>query len=243
MKTLINHLLTPVFYFFFGLWLVLFHPIQMVAYTLFGRKVHQKVVVVLNWLLVNSLRLLGTKISYTSVEALEIDRPKIFLANHSSLHDITGIYAYFGKYNPVFVSKLSLAKGIPSVSYNLRKSGAALINRKDRKQSISEIIRLGNFVNENKFAAVIFPEGTRRPGLQAFKIGGLNALLKKIPDALVVPIAIKGTADLSSNRKSYPLNTFQSISWNMLKPIDTEGKDNQTILDEVYEVIKRELDK
>jgi 1-acyl-sn-glycerol-3-phosphate acyltransferase len=36
-----------------------------------------------------------------------------------------------------------LGKGIPSVSFNLRHGGSALIDRKDSKQAIPEIIKLG----------------------------------------------------------------------------------------------------
>lgn len=243
MKTIFNHLLTPIFYFLFGFWLVTFHPFQVLAYILFGRSAQQKVVVALNYLLVNSLRVLGTSIQVNYEDNLPEGRPMIFLANHSSLHDITGMYGLLGKHNLVFVSKESLAKGIPSVSFNLRKSGAAIINRGDRKQAIAEILRLGSFINENKLTAVIFPEGTRRPGLQQFKVGGVNALTKKSPHALIVPIAIKGTAKLYLSRKAYPLNTFQKISWNVLKPIEQNGQPNEEILEQAYNQIKEVLDR
>jgi 1-acyl-sn-glycerol-3-phosphate acyltransferase len=41
-----------------------------------------------------------------------------------------------------FVSKKELGKGIPSVSYNLRHGGSALIDRKDPKQAIPEIKKI-----------------------------------------------------------------------------------------------------
>lgn len=242
MKTILNYILSPIFYFVFGLSLVLFHPFQILIYNVFGKNAQQKSIFFLNRCLVNSLRLLGTRIKVNINKNLPVDRPKIFLANHSSLHDIPGLYAYLGKYNPIFVSKMSLAKGIPSVSYNLVKSGAALIDRSDRKQAIEEIIRLGNLIHETNRSAVLFPEGTRRPGLQMFKEGGLNALLKKAPNALVVPIVIRGTADLYVNRKAFPLNTFQKISWKMLDPIEPGDKTSRQILDESYNQIKNALE-
>ena len=242
MKTILNHILTPIFYSLFGFWLVIFHPIQILAYNFFGRTAQQQVVYFLNKILVNCLHVLGTSIKVTYKTELPTDRPMIFLANHSSLHDITGLYGLFGKHKLVFVSKRSLAKGIPSVSYNLRKSGAAIIDRGDRKQAISEILKLGTFINDNSYTAVIFPEGTRRPGLQPFKIGGLNALTKKSPKALIVPLAIKGTANLYVNRKAYPLNTFQSLSWNVLEPIEQGDKTNEEILQMAYDQINEVLE-
>jgi 1-acyl-sn-glycerol-3-phosphate acyltransferase len=46
-------------------------------------------------------------------------------------------------------------KRIPSVSFNLRHGGSA-IDRKDSKQAIPEIIKLGEYIEKNKRAAVIF---------------------------------------------------------------------------------------
>jgi len=242
MKTIVNHILTPIFYIFFGLWLVIFHPIQVVTYYVFGRSAQQNVVVVLNILLINSLRILGTRISVNYNSKLPKGRPMIFLANHSSLHDITGLYGLLGKHKLVFVSKKSLAKGIPSVSFNLRKSGAAVIDRKDRNQAVTQILKLGSFINKNNLTAVIFPEGTRRPGLQPFKVGGLNALTKRSPNALIVPIAIQGTGDLYLNRKAYPLNTFQKISWNILDPIEQDNLTNKELIQLAYDQIKAKLE-
>ena len=43
------------------------------------------------------------------------------------------------KWHPKFISKKELGKGIPSVSYNLKYGGSALIDRKDPKQALPEI--------------------------------------------------------------------------------------------------------
>src|SRR3546814_4689000 len=52
-----------------------------------------------------------------------------------------------------------LAKGIPSISFNLRHGGAANIDRKDPKQSIAEILKLANNMKTKNWSAFIFPEG------------------------------------------------------------------------------------
>ena len=174
----------------------------------------------MSFFLYNSLRVLGTKIKFINNQNLDLNTTYIFVANHQSLHDIPAIYWNMRGHHPVFVSKKELAKGIPSVSFNLRKSGAALINRSDRSQALKEILKMGEFVNQNKFSAVIFPEGTRRgDGIKDFKSGGMAALLKKCPDALVVPISIKGTRELQIG-KSYPLKSFCNLEWEVLQPID-----------------------
>ena len=220
MRLLISHLLTPLQYLSFVTILLVFHPIQWVVYHTLGDMAHRKVVYFMNGCLSMSLAILFYRRTFTNEYDLPTDRPIIFLANHNSLHDIPTLYYNLRKYNPVFVSKLSLAKGLPSVSFNLRKSGAALIDRGDRMQAMKEILRLGAMIHERNFSAVIFPEGTRRgKNLKPFKPGGVSALLKKAPNALVVPIAITGTYDINEGH-SYPLNVFLSLKWTVLKPIE-----------------------
>jgi len=142
------------------------------------------------------------------------------------------------KYHPVFVSKLSLSKGLPSVSYNLRKSGAALIDRGDRLQALKEIMRLGIMIHERNFSAVIFPEGTRKgKELKPFKPGGISALLKKAPNALIIPVAIKGTMDINLHKK-YPLNIFKKLEWHVLDGIEPAGLTVDELMHEAREAIK-----
>ena len=69
--------------------------------------------------------------------------PLIIVSNHQSMNDIPPIIWYMRKYHPKFVSKIELGKGIPSVSYNLRHGGSALIDRKDSKQALVAIARFG----------------------------------------------------------------------------------------------------
>ena len=67
------------------------------------------------------------------------------------------------------------------MSYNLRHSGAALINRDDAKQALTEIGRLGLLIDATNTSAVIFPEGTRSVTgeMKAFNAAGIKLLLKK----------------------------------------------------------------
>ncbi|HAO50063.1 MAG TPA: 1-acyl-sn-glycerol-3-phosphate acyltransferase, partial [Runella sp.] len=161
MKKIIDYVLGSLYLLYFGLVLVIFHPIQMVCFHLFGRRVHQKSVHVLNGFLLHGLYILGTRLGFQAKATLPTDRPVIFIANHQSMFDIVGMIWFLRKNFPLFVSKKELAKGIPSISYNLQKSGAALIDRQDGKQAIMEIARLAKLIEETKFSAAIFPEGTR----------------------------------------------------------------------------------
>ena len=189
----------------------------------------------MNFFLVRCTNLLGTTYTFENRDLIPTNVPLIFVSNHQSMFDIPGIVWYLRKYTPLFISKKELAKGIPSISYNLRVGKAALIDRKDHKQSIAEIIRFANYIKENNFSGVIFPEGTRsRTGeLKPFAVGGIATLLKKCPDALVVPVAIQNSCKFLP-KGFFPATSFTHISWTTLKPIDTANKSYEEITQEAH---------
>ena len=93
---------------------------------------------------------------------------------------------------PKYVSKRELARWIPSISYNLRRGGNAIIDRSDRAQATAEIRALGERAQARGVSVVIYPEGTRaRAGaLGRFRPAGALALLEAAPDVEIVPVAI-----------------------------------------------------
>jgi len=84
---------------------------------------------------------------------------------------------------------------IPSISYNLRRGGNALIDRADRAQAVEAIRALGERAQTRGVSVVIYPEGTRsRSGeLKPFKPAGVITLLQAAPALEVVPITIDGS--------------------------------------------------
>ena len=92
----------------------------------------------MNFCLVKNLLLLGIRVKVNNQYNLPENTTLIFVSNHQSLFDISPVSWYFRKYNPKFVSKQELGKGIPSVSYNLRNGGAVLLERSNGKQAIVE---------------------------------------------------------------------------------------------------------
>ncbi|MEX6688585.1 lysophospholipid acyltransferase family protein [Danxiaibacter flavus] len=242
MKKILGYILTPIFYIVFGLLLCVFHVLQVIALRIFGRTAHKKIVDVLNFCLLYSLCILGTHISVRYKVTLPVDKPIIFIANHQSMYDVPGIIWFLRNNYPKFVSKIELIKGIPSISYNLRHSGAALINRKDSRQAITEISNLGKLINANNYSAVIFPEGTRSKDgtIKRFAAGGITTLLKKAPDALVVPIAINDIWKLNRWGK-FPMSVGERISWTVLPAIETNGKEREAVAAEAEDAIRAAL--
>ncbi|WP_247231880.1 1-acyl-sn-glycerol-3-phosphate acyltransferase [Telluribacter sp. SYSU D00476] len=244
MKKVLDYLLSCIYLLYFGLQLLIFHVYQVVAYNLFGKKAHKKSVDHFNFMLTYGLYLTGASIKFEKRTQLPTDRPIIFTPNHQSTFDIPAIIWFLRRYRPLFVSKIELAKGIPGISYNLRKSGAALINRKDGKQAIMEIARLGKHIQENNYSAVIFPEGTRTASgqMRPFAAGGLAALLKKAPNALVVPIAIQGTGRFNPTKGVFPLVSFTKLSWTVLPGIEPAGKKPEEVAQMAQDAIQQVLD-
>ncbi|WP_031527515.1 lysophospholipid acyltransferase family protein [Dyadobacter crusticola] len=242
MKKILDYLLSVVYLIHFGVTLLLFHVIQVIAFNIFGPKAHRTSVEWLNFSLGFGLYLTGARLTLQTRTTLPENRPIIFVANHQSSFDIAAIYWYLRKYRPRFVSKIELANGVPSISYNLRKSGAALIDRKDGKQSITEIARLGRLIQEEKSSAIIFPEGTRTASgiMRPFVSGGVATLLKRAPDALIVPVAIDGTGAFNP-KGIFPLKSFAQLSWTVLPGIEPAGRKVEEVLAEAQEEIRKTI--
>ena len=195
----------------------------------------------LQFSLMRCANILGTRFSFKNSHNIDTNRPLIIVANHQSLHDIYPITWYMRKHSPKFISKIELGKGIPSVSYNLRHGGAALIDRKNPRQSLPALIKFGEYIEKNKYAAVIFPEGTRSINGEPkkFQTKGLEILFKKIPSALVVPISINNSWKTLSYGK-FPLGLGTHITFTVHKPLKVSTFANKQDLIETVEAIIKE---
>lgn len=242
MNKFLGYIFSPLFYFFFLLWLIIFQPIQWICYKLFGYKAHKASVDALNFFLTYTQLLLGSSIKFTNEQDLPLDKPKIFISNHQSMYDIPALIYFLRKHHVKFISKIELTKGIPSISFNLKYGGGANIDRKDSKQAIGEILKLSNRMKENNWSAMIFAEGTRAKDgqLKKFQVGGIATMLKKVPEAMIVPIVIVNSWKLV-RYGSYPLSFGEKLSWTVLPPIDKQGKAAEEIVQEAEDNIRAYL--
>ncbi len=157
------------------------------------------------------------------------------------MHDIPPIIWFMRKHHPKFVSKMELGKGIPSVSYNLRHGGSVLINRKDSRQSITQIAKLGSYIEETNRSAVIFPEGTRsKTGVpKKFHTTGLKMLMKKAPSALIVPISINNSWKMLKYGK-FPYGLGNHITIEVHKPMEITNNIDD-LIEEVEHTITQHI--
>lgn len=242
MNKFFGYIFSPLFYLFFLLTLVIFQPIQWVCYRLFGYQAHKASVDALNFFLTYCDLFMGSSVTFINEQDIPVDQPKIFVANHQSMYDIPGLIWFLRKHHIKFISKIELTKGIPSISFNLKYGGGANIDRKDSKQAVGEIILLGNRMKEKNWSAMIFPEGTRSKdgNLKPFHVGGIATLLKKVPNALIVPIAIENSWKLVQYG-TFPLSFGEKIRWTVLKPIDSTGKNPEEVTEEAEKAIRQKL--
>jgi len=167
----------------------------------------------------------------------------VFLANHQSMFDIPIIGALLFSNYPKYVSKKELSRGIPSISYNLRRGGNALIDRSDRTQAERAIHDLGVCAERRGVSVVIYPEGTRARagGLGPFKRAGTFALLAAAPDLDVVPVVIDGSWKLLT-RNLFPVPFGVRIRVRFADPIRRSGPgDAEAIFDRTRREIESTL--
>jgi 1-acyl-sn-glycerol-3-phosphate acyltransferase len=239
---ILSYLLSPIFAFVFFLLLFIFHPLQWIGFNVFGYKGHKFIVDSMNWFLVKSLLVLAIPVKVENEHELPMDTTLIFVSNHQGIFDIPPIISSFRKHHPKFVSKIELGKGIPSISYNLRKGGAALIDREDSKQAIATLANFAKRINKNKWGAVIFPEGTRsRNGTpKSFASSGLKIITKYNKEGYVVPLTINNSWKVFKYGK-FPFGFGSPITITTHKPIKISSLPFEELLQKTEKIIKEHI--
>lgn len=237
---LLDWILTIPFLAAFGATLLVFDPLQRVA-RLFGQRPHEIVVGALQATLVGVFHIAGTRLVVERAPELRPRTGYLLIANHQSMFDIPILGALLFTNYPKYVSKKELARWIPSISYNLRRGGNAVIDRADREQAVTAIRTLGEQARRG-VSVVIYPEGTRsRAGeLRAFKPAGALALLEAAPDLSVVPVTIdESWRLLSHNLLPVPFGTRVRVR--IGAPLAREGATGPELLERARKEIEATL--
>jgi len=240
MKKLLAYPLSIIHYLLFGFFICLFHPIQWFCLNVFGYSVHKKSVDLLNYFLLRTLTVLGTRVDFSCKTKIPEGVPLIIVSNHQSANDIAPISWYFRKYHPKFVSKKELGSKIPSVSFNLRNGGSVLIDREDPKQALTALAKFGKELEKNNWAGVIFPEGTRSKdgNPKKFSINGLKIICKYAPSAYIVPLTINNSWKLVANG-AFPLGIGVHLTLKVHEPIAVKSMEFDDLFQKVEETIKK----
>jgi 1-acyl-sn-glycerol-3-phosphate acyltransferase len=238
MQKIVSFPLSLIAYFLFLFFICLFHPIQWIAFNLFGYQAHKKSVDYLNFFLLQILYVTFSNFNVENREIIPKGKPLIIVSNHQGWYDIIGIAWFLRQFHPKFVSKIELGKGIPSVSYNLNHGGSVLIDRKDPKQALPALKKMSEYIEANCRSAVIFPEGTRtkdgKP--KTFAANGLKILCKYAPNAYVVPVTINNSWKVF-RYGSFPLGTGNNLKFTVHPPIKVSECDFITLFERTEQAI------
>lgn len=240
LNKIISYPLSVIHYICFAICLLVFHPIQWFLFNVFGYKAHKKSVDVLNWFLIRCLNILGSNFSAEMNSNLPAGVPVVIVSNHQSMWDIPPVVWYFRKYHPKFISKKSLGKGVPSVSYNLRHGGSILIDRKNKEESIEKIEKFAQYLVDNNRAGVIFAEGTRSRSneIKDFKRGGLETLFANMRTGYVIPVSIKDSWKLQ-RWGMFPIQFGVNAKIIAHPAIKIESLGTAELIDKVEETIRK----
>lgn len=244
MKKIFAYILSPITIFLAIVFLCIFDLVQRVCLVMFGYSAHKKSVDVLNWLLLKCAHISGATFRAKGQDKLPLNEPIVLVSNHQSLYDIVCIVWFLRRVHPKFISKIELAKNIPSVSYNLRKGGSVAIDRKDPRQAIPQIKKIAEYIEKNKRAATIFPEGTRsRTGqLKPFSKTGLQVLYKHAPNAYFVPITINNSWKILP-KGLFPLGLGARVSVEVHEPFKVSEYSFEEIFEKTHQAIASGLKK
>lgn len=243
MKKIISYPLSVIHYFLYALFLNIFHPIQWLCIHIFKGNSHRKSVEILNFFLVNILRITGNKVSFKFKTQLPENVPIIFACNHQSVYDIPPLIYFLKKFNPKFVGKKELDNHTPSIAINLKNNGSVLIDRNNPKEAIAKLSDFGKFLSKNNYTGVIFPEGTRsRNGLlKPFKTTGLKTLMKNMPNGYIVPITINNSWKMVQNG-AFPLEIGCKVNFIVHQPIKIVYSQADALIEEVRQIIEQDLE-
>ena len=238
MKKILSYPLSVLAYLWFMFFICLFHPIQWICYNILGYHAHKKSVDWLSFFTTHTLLFLFSKANIENKELIPEGQPLIFVANHQGVFDIVAMGWLLRKFHIKYVSKIELGKGIPSISYNLNHGGSVLIDRKDPKQALPALKKMGEYIESTHRSVVIYPEGTRtRDGKpKPFAASGLKILCKYAPSAFVVPVTINNSWKIF-RYGTFPLGIGNKVTFSVHQPIKVSECDFNTLFERTEKVI------
>ncbi len=149
-----------------------------------------------------ALAMSGSEIIVHGKENVPTDQGVLFVANHSSFCDIPVLYANT-PHGCGFIAKDDLEK-VPLMNRYAKFLNSEFLDRDDVRQGM-EVIKAAAESVKKGFSVAIFPEGTRGQGDEPLEFKEASLRIAVNAKSLVVPVAIKGTADMMENHHKFRL--------------------------------------
>ena len=172
---------------------------------------------------------------YTTYSKL---KPAMYVANHSSWMDIPFVARVFGWLNYKIIAKAELNK-VPILGRAIQVAGHVTLDRTNRRSQMvayrSGVQYLRDGVN-----LVTFPEGTRSKNsrMGSFKKGAFK--MAQAVGATVVPMSIQYADKVQPLDYAFPAKASRFRPRAVIKigkPITTDGKKDEELLEEVWGAI------
>lgn len=182
-----------------------------------------------------ALRIAGAKLEVEGGEAIDWNRPHVFLMNHQSAADIPA--AFVAIRCPLrFIAKRELAK-VPFLGWYMWATGMIFVERDRSAEAVASIRQAGDRIRAGA-SILAYPEGKRsRTGrIQPFKKGAfVVAIESQVP---VVPVAIAGANEVlpADGLRIRPGTIRVKIG----RPIPTAGL-NRAHRDEILHRVRNEI--
>ncbi len=192
--------------------------------------------------IMRAFSLTGARVQVEGREHVVPGRRYVIVANHQGFSDVIVLSTVLAELTPRYVAKRELAHGWPSISYMLRASGSAIIDRKQPSAAIPEIERLGRDAKRQGWTVAIFPEGTRaKDGIpRNWKSRGIAALLRTTSPCEVLPISLTGGHELFAHA-GLPFKAGVTLGVKIHPPVaapdELEGEGFEAWLDQTRETV------
>lgn len=162
-------------------------------------------------------RILGVKVVCRKPAGDLFREPSVLIMNHQAAFDIL-LNSDFLPGNCVVIAKRSILL-IPVFGWFFYLAGNLLINRKDRRQSLSQLAVAEEAMMKQRYCVWIFPEGTRTHGREMgrFKKGAFHLAVKT--QAPLVPIV----SSSYYGRLNFNRWNAGTVIVEVLPPIPTRG--------------------
>jgi len=181
----------------------------------------------------------GIRLEVQGGEKVRTDRACVYMSNHQSHLDIPVLFCALPPVTMRAVAKKELFR-VPLFGTAMRAAGVVEVDRADRERAIASLQGAAAAIADG-VSMWIAPEGTRsRTGeLGRLKKGGFHLAIDT--GAPIVPVAISGT------RRALPaggrsIRTGMPVRVVIGAPIETTGRDLQSLMDEVESFLAAHVD-
>jgi 1-acyl-sn-glycerol-3-phosphate acyltransferase len=189
----------------------------------------------------DNLWLSRARVEIEGLENVNPQKPHVYVANHSGLHDILSLAAHL-PFQFRWVAKKSLFR-VPFMGWHMRRSGYIPVDRDHPREAVKSINEAAKVIRGGVHA-IAFPEGTRSRTGELGKFHGGAVALALRAGVPVIPIVIEGSYRVIMP-KTLQVNPGTIIRIKIGEPIDLSpygGTDKHLLMDHLFSIMSRNLE-